>query len=100
MTRCAALSTPEIMSYLTEELAQSAAKGLRNEVFDIKLKSGDIAESWREGADDYATVALRYERPRHHAQPRHRRASSRRRPHRRALGKCGPSSATTAATGS
>jgi len=55
------ISTPEIMSYLTEELAQSAAKGLRNEVYDVKLKSGDIAESWREGTDEYATVALRYE---------------------------------------
>ena len=55
------ITTPEVMSYLTEELAQSAAKGLRNEVFDVKLKSGDVAESWREGPDDYATVALRYE---------------------------------------
>jgi predicted lipid-binding transport protein (Tim44 family) len=55
------IATPEVMSYLTEELAQSAAKGLRNEVFDVKLKSGDVAESWREGSDEYATVALRYE---------------------------------------
>lgn len=55
------ITTPEVMSYLTEELAQSAAKGLRNEVFDVRLKSGDVAESWREGADDYVTVALRYE---------------------------------------
>ena len=55
------ITTPEVMSYLTEELAQSAAKGLRNEVFDVKLKSGDVAESWREGADEYVTVALRYE---------------------------------------
>lgn len=55
------ITTPEVMSYLTEELAQSAAKGLRNEVFDVKLVSGDIAESWREGHLDYATAALRYE---------------------------------------
>jgi predicted lipid-binding transport protein (Tim44 family) len=55
------ITTPEVMSYLTEELAQSAAKGLRNEVFDVKLKSGDVAESWREGSDEYVTVALRYE---------------------------------------
>jgi len=40
---------------------QNAAKGLRNEVFDVKLKSGDIAEAWREGNDEYVTVALRYE---------------------------------------
>lgn len=55
------ISTPEVMSYLTEELAQSAAKGLRNEVFDVKLLSGDVAEAWREGADEYATAAMRYE---------------------------------------
>ena len=55
------ISTPEVMSYLSEELAQNAAKGLRNEVFDVKLKSGDIAEAWREGNDEYVTVALRYE---------------------------------------
>ncbi len=53
--------TPEMMSYLTEELAQSAAKGLRNEVFDVQLLSGDVAEAWREGSDEYATAALRYE---------------------------------------
>ncbi|MEO8756292.1 MAG: TIM44-like domain-containing protein [Devosia sp.] len=55
------ITTPEVMSYLTEELAQAAAKGLRNEVFDVKLMSGDIAEAWREGSDEYVTVALRYE---------------------------------------
>lgn len=55
------IATPEVMSYLTEELAQAAAKGLRNEVFDVKLMSGDIAEAWREGSDEYVTVALRYE---------------------------------------
>ena len=55
------IATPEVMSYLTEELAQAAAKGLRNEVFDVRLLSGDVAESWREGIDDYATVAMRYE---------------------------------------
>jgi len=56
-----AISTPEVMSYLTEELAQAAAKGLRNEVFDVRLLSGDIAEAWREGSAEYATAALRYE---------------------------------------
>ena len=55
------ISTPEVMSYLSEELAQNAGKGLRNEVFDVKLLSGDIAEAWHEGNDEYVTVALRYE---------------------------------------
>jgi predicted lipid-binding transport protein (Tim44 family) len=55
------ISTPEVMGYLAEELGENASKGLRNEVYDVRLLEGDIAESWREGATDYATVAMRYE---------------------------------------
>ncbi|GAB5376882.1 MAG: Tim44 domain-containing protein [Acuticoccus sp.] len=53
--------TPEIVSYLSEELSQNAVSGKRNEVLDVRLLQGDLAESWREGEDEYATVALRYE---------------------------------------
>ncbi|MER9653787.1 Tim44 domain-containing protein [Mesorhizobium sp. M0152] len=53
--------TPEMVSYLSEELADNAHKGLRNEVSDITLLQADIAESWREDSRDYATAALRYE---------------------------------------
>ncbi|ESR24191.1 Tim44 domain-containing protein [Lutibaculum baratangense] len=56
-TRC----TPEIVSYLSEELSQNAVNGLRNDVSDVKLLQGDLAESWREGNEEYATVALHYE---------------------------------------
>jgi predicted lipid-binding transport protein (Tim44 family) len=55
------IATPEMVGYLAEELARSAAKGLRNEVFDVKLLDGDIVEAWREGSDRYASVALHYE---------------------------------------
>lgn len=55
------ITTPEAMSYLAEEIGDNATKGLRNEVRDIHLVQGDVAEAWREGADDYATVAMRYE---------------------------------------
>jgi predicted lipid-binding transport protein (Tim44 family) len=54
-------TTPEVMSYLSEELSQNATRGLKNEVSDVKLLQGDLAESWREGDMDYATVAIRYE---------------------------------------
>ncbi|MCX5493230.1 Tim44 domain-containing protein [Kaistia dalseonensis] len=54
-------TTPEIMSFLAEELSQNATNGLRNEVSDVKLLQGDLAEAWREGDADYATVAMRYE---------------------------------------
>ena len=48
------------MSYLSEELSQNATQGRRNEVTDITLDQGDLAEAWREGDIDYATVAMRY----------------------------------------
>lgn len=55
------ITTPEMMGYLAEELGGNASRGVRNEVYDVKLLSGDIAEAWREGAEQYATVSLKYE---------------------------------------
>lgn len=55
------ITTPEAMSYLAEELSENATKGLKNDVRDVHLVQGDVAESWREGPVDYATVAMRYE---------------------------------------
>ncbi len=54
------ITTPEMMSYLSEELGQNASQGLRNEVSDVRLLQGDVSESWREGTKDYATAAMRY----------------------------------------
>ncbi len=54
------LTTPEMMSYLSEELGENATRGVRNEVSEIELLQGDLAESWREGNVDYATTAMRY----------------------------------------
>ncbi|KFL30744.1 hypothetical protein JP75_13500 [Devosia riboflavina] len=55
-----ALTTPEVMGYLSEELATNATNGVKNHVSDVRLLQGDLAESWREGRDEYATVAMRY----------------------------------------
>ncbi|MCA1439877.1 Tim44 domain-containing protein [Ensifer sp. IC4062] len=55
------LTTPEAMSYLAEELSDNATSGLKNEVRDVHLVQGDVAEAWRENGMDYATVAMRYE---------------------------------------
>ena len=55
------ITTPEAMSYLAEEIGDNATRGLKNEVRDIHLVQGDVAEAWREGTDEYATVAMRYE---------------------------------------
>jgi predicted lipid-binding transport protein (Tim44 family) len=52
--------TPEMLSYYAEELAQNQSNGDINEISDVKLLQGDLAEAWREGNDEYATVAMRY----------------------------------------
>lgn len=52
--------TPEMLSYYSEELAKNSSRGVINPISDVKLLQGDLAEAWREGDDDYATVAMRY----------------------------------------
>lgn len=52
--------TPEMLSYYSEELAANTSRGVVNRISDVKLEQGDLAEAWREGGTDYATVAMRY----------------------------------------
>jgi predicted lipid-binding transport protein (Tim44 family) len=52
--------TPEMLSYLSEELAQNASRGVVNRVSNVKLEQGDLAEAWSEGDTEYATVAMRF----------------------------------------
>lgn len=54
------LATPEMVSYFEQDLAQNRARNVVNKVTDVKLLQGDLAEAWREGETDYATVALRF----------------------------------------
>jgi predicted lipid-binding transport protein (Tim44 family) len=54
------MATPEMLSYFSEHLAGNASRGLINRVTDVKLLQGDLAEAWREGRADYATVAMKY----------------------------------------
>jgi predicted lipid-binding transport protein (Tim44 family) len=53
-------TTPEMVSYLSEELSENATNGLKNQVSEIKFLQGDVAEAWRENDIEYATVAMRY----------------------------------------
>ncbi|HLZ75030.1 Tim44 domain-containing protein [Phenylobacterium sp.] len=53
--------TPEVMSYLSEELSENATHGRRNEVTGTRLLQADVGEAWREGDVDYATASMRYE---------------------------------------
>jgi predicted lipid-binding transport protein (Tim44 family) len=60
LSRLRSLATAEMVSYLAEELSANASKGVVNRVSDLKLLQGDLAEAWREGDVEYATVAMRY----------------------------------------
>jgi predicted lipid-binding transport protein (Tim44 family) len=52
--------TPEMLSYFNEQLADQASHGARNEVSDVRLLQGDLAQAWREGGREYASVAMRF----------------------------------------
>src|ERR1700712_2657720 len=54
------LATPEMVSYFTRDLAENNARNDVNKVSDVKLLQGDLAEAWREGETDYASVAMRF----------------------------------------
>ncbi len=52
--------TPEMLSYLAEELARNSSHGVVNQISEVKLLQGDLSEAWSEGDEQYATVAMRY----------------------------------------
>lgn len=54
------LATPEMVSYFAKDLAENKANNDINKVSDVKLLQGDLAEAWREGNQEYASVAMRF----------------------------------------
>ncbi len=54
------MATPEMARHFDEELAENRSRGLVNRVSEVKLLQGDLSEAWREGSDEYATVAMRF----------------------------------------
>jgi predicted lipid-binding transport protein (Tim44 family) len=54
------LATPEMVSYFSKDLEENKARNDINKVSDTKLLQGDLAEAWREGETDYASVAMRF----------------------------------------
>jgi len=52
--------TPEMLSYFSEQLAENASRGVVNTITGVRLEQGDLAEAWREGSVEYATVAMRF----------------------------------------
>jgi len=54
------LATPEMVSYFSKDLEQNKSQNDVNKVTGVKLLQGDLAEAWREGETDYASVAMRF----------------------------------------
>jgi predicted lipid-binding transport protein (Tim44 family) len=54
------IATPEMVSYLNEDLAANSSRGVENRVEDVKLEQGDLSEAWQEGGTQYASVAMRW----------------------------------------
>jgi predicted lipid-binding transport protein (Tim44 family) len=54
------LATPEMVSYFAKDMETNKASNNINKVSDVKLLQGDLAEAWREGDADYASVAMRF----------------------------------------
>ncbi len=54
------VATPEMVGILGDQQRELARRGLRNSTTDVRLEKGDLAEAWREGQEDYATVAMRF----------------------------------------
>jgi predicted lipid-binding transport protein (Tim44 family) len=54
------LATPEMVSYFTRDLDANKARNRVNKTSAVKLLQGDLAEAWREGETDFASVAMRF----------------------------------------
>ena len=54
------MTTPEMLSYFSQDLADAKREGIRYEVSNVKLLQGDLSKSWQEDGTDYATVAMRF----------------------------------------
>jgi predicted lipid-binding transport protein (Tim44 family) len=60
VARLGTLATPEMVSYFARDLQENKQRNVVNKVAGTKLLQGDLAEAWREGETDYASVAMRY----------------------------------------
>jgi predicted lipid-binding transport protein (Tim44 family) len=49
-----------MVSYFTDDLQRNKARNVVNKVTGTKLLQGDLAEAWREGDTDFASVAMRF----------------------------------------
>jgi len=60
MGKLRTLVTPEMATFFNEDMQQNRQRGQVNKVSGTRLLQGDLAEAWREGDSDYASVAMRF----------------------------------------
>jgi len=60
IARLRTLATPDMVTFFTQDMQQNRTRGQVNKVSDTHLLQGDLAEAWREGDADYASVAMRF----------------------------------------
>jgi predicted lipid-binding transport protein (Tim44 family) len=60
VNRLRTLASPEMVTFFTEDMQQNRSRGQVNKVSDTRLLQGDLAEAWREGDTEYASVAMRF----------------------------------------
>ncbi len=53
-------TTPEMLSYLSEQLAENQSQGVINHVDDVELLKGEVREAWDEGHLQYASALMHW----------------------------------------
>ena len=54
------IATPEMVSYLADDLAADSSQGLRNVIEGVQLQRGDVIEAWSENNRQFATAVLTF----------------------------------------
>jgi hypothetical protein len=53
-------TTPEMLSYFSEQLAENESQGVINKVENVELIKGEVREAWDEGRLHYATALMHW----------------------------------------
>jgi predicted lipid-binding transport protein (Tim44 family) len=53
-------TTPEMLSYFSEQLAENESQGVANKVDNVELIKGEVREAWDEGRMQYATALMQW----------------------------------------
>ncbi|MGE5546797.1 MAG: Tim44 domain-containing protein [Solirubrobacterales bacterium] len=60
VSKLRALATPEVVGWMSEDLASDASRGVRNVVEGVQLVKGDVVESWRDEVKEYVTARITF----------------------------------------